>query len=70
MKESALFKSELLVMHMQNVASIEQIGPENVLGGTDCGFETFENFGNVPKSIAEKKLQSLVKGAELASLNY
>lgn len=61
---------ETVALRLENVASIDQIGPENVLGGTDCGFETFENFGNVPKSIAEKKLQSLVKGAELASLNY
>lgn len=60
---------ETVALRLQNVASIEQIGPENVLGGTDCGFETFENFGNVPKTIAEKKLQSLVKGAELATQN-
>jgi Methionine synthase II (cobalamin-independent) len=58
---------ETVALRLENVASIDQIGPENVLGGTDCGFETFENFGNVARSIAEKKLQSLVKGAELAS---
>ncbi len=61
---------ETVALRLENVASIEQIGPENVLGGTDCGFETFENLGNVPRTIAEKKLQSLANGAELASKQF
>jgi len=58
---------ETVALRLENVASIEQIGPENVLGGTDCGFETVHNHTSIPQSIAQKKLQSLVRGAELAS---
>ena len=57
---------ETIALRLSNVASIDSIGPEKVLGGTDCGFETFENMGSVPRSIALKKLKSLVQGAELA----
>ncbi|MCL5679355.1 MAG: hypothetical protein M1301_03925 [Candidatus Thermoplasmatota archaeon] len=57
---------ETIALRLSNVASIDSVGPEKVLGGTDCGFETFENMGSVPRSIALKKLKSLVQGAELA----
>ncbi|QRF74934.1 methionine synthase [Thermoplasmatales archaeon] len=57
---------ETIAQRLTNVSSIDEIGPEKVLGGTDCGFETFENMGSIPKSIALKKLKSLVQGAELA----
>ncbi len=61
---------ETVALRLENVASIEQIGPENVLGGTDCGFETVHNHTSIPQSIAQKKLQSLVRGAELASKSF
>ncbi len=38
------------------------IGGENVLGGTDCGFETFAHFGNVSYSVGLLKLEALAKG--------
>ncbi|OWP56170.1 MAG: hypothetical protein B2I17_07505 [Thermoplasmatales archaeon B_DKE] len=57
---------ETIAQRLTNVSSIDEIGPEKVLGGTDCGFETFENMGSIPKSIALKKLKSLVQGSELA----
>lgn len=43
------------------------VGKERVLAGTDCGFSTFAGFGTVDKEIVYAKLESLVKGAELAS---
>tara|TARA_Y100001958_G_C21187223_1_gene516000 strand:+ start:299 stop:1426 length:1128 start_codon:yes stop_codon:yes gene_type:complete len=43
------------------------VDKENLMAGTDCGFSTFAGFGNVDENIAYKKLESLVKGAELAS---
>tara|TARA_Y100001970_G_scaffold30183_1_gene37469 strand:+ start:1949 stop:3076 length:1128 start_codon:yes stop_codon:yes gene_type:complete len=43
------------------------VNKENLMAGTDCGFSTFAGFGNVDENIAYKKLESLVKGAELAS---
>jgi len=39
------------------------IGEENVLGGTDCGFETFAGFDNIPYPVALQKLESLGRAA-------
>ena len=43
------------------------ISKDQIIAGTDCGFSTFAGFGNVDESIVYKKLESLVRGAELAS---
>ena len=43
------------------------ISKDQIISGTDCGFSTFAGFGNVDESIVYKKLESLVRGAELAS---
>lgn len=56
---------ETVSIKLHNLADIDDIGPERVLGGTDCGFETFAGLGSVPKSIALNKLQSLSLGASL-----
>lgn len=56
---------ETVAVRLEKVAQV--LGPENVLGGTDCGFETFANFGNVPYGVGQLKLEALVSGAELAS---
>ena len=56
---------ETVALRLEKAAQI--LGPENVLGGTDCGFETFANFGNVPYRVAQLKLEALANGAELAS---
>ncbi len=56
---------ETVALKLRNLADIDGIGPERVLGGTDCGFETFDGLGNVPKSIALKKLASLAEGARM-----
>jgi 5-methyltetrahydropteroyltriglutamate--homocysteine methyltransferase len=45
----------------------EIIGLKNVIGGTDCGFETFAAVGNVPYKIGLLKLEALAIGAKLAS---
>jgi 5-methyltetrahydropteroyltriglutamate--homocysteine methyltransferase len=50
---------------LHNVSDIDEIGEERVIGGTDCGFETFSGMGGVPKSIALQKLKSLAEGAGL-----
>ena len=44
---------------------VQVLGPENVLGGTDCGFETFAHWGNVTYEVGKQKLAALVRGAEL-----
>ena len=43
------------------------ISKDQIIAGTDCGFSTFAGFGNVDESIVYKKLESLVRGTELAS---
>ena len=45
----------------------EQVGRENVIAGTDCGFGTFIGRVAVDPRIAWVKLSSLVEGARLAS---
>ena len=56
---------ETVNLKLHNVSDIDEIGEERVLGGTDCGFETFSGLGSVPKSIALQKLKSLAEGARL-----
>lgn len=41
--------------------------PTRVIAGADCGLGTFAGFGALHPEIAWKKLESLVKGAELAT---
>lgn len=57
---------ETVYLKLKNLADIDEIGPERVMGGTDCGFETFSGLGSVPRSIAVKKLKSLALGARLS----
>ncbi|MCL4421009.1 MAG: hypothetical protein M1477_04905 [Candidatus Thermoplasmatota archaeon] len=52
-------------LKLHNISDIDEIGEERVLGGTECGFETFSGLGNVSKSIALQKLKSLAEGARL-----
>jgi 5-methyltetrahydropteroyltriglutamate--homocysteine methyltransferase len=44
------------------------VGPERVIGGSDCGFGTFATTATVAPSIVWSKLGSLVEGARLASI--
>lgn len=55
---------ELVCERLLNFASI--VGPERVMGGSDCGFGTFAGDGLVDAEVAFSKLESLVKGARLA----
>jgi len=43
------------------------INKDQIIAGTDCGFSTFAGYGNVDENIVYKKLESLVRGTELAS---
>ncbi|MEM0158303.1 MAG: hypothetical protein QW812_02185 [Thermoplasmataceae archaeon] len=56
---------ETVWLKLNNVAEIDGIGPENVIGGTDCGFQTFLGMHNIPHRIALEKLKSLALGARL-----
>jgi 5-methyltetrahydropteroyltriglutamate--homocysteine methyltransferase len=39
------------------------VGPDRVMGGTDCGFGTWSGFGSVDPDICWAKLASLAEGA-------
>jgi 5-methyltetrahydropteroyltriglutamate--homocysteine methyltransferase len=43
------------------------IGKERLIGGTDCGFDTFIRWSQVDPDVAWLKLKSLSDGAELAA---
>mmetsp|Transcript_90666 Transcript_90666/g.194438 ORF Transcript_90666/g.194438 Transcript_90666/m.194438 type:complete len:401 (+) Transcript_90666:72-1274(+) len=45
---------------------IRLVGPHRVIACTDCGFSTAAGAMNVPTEIVYAKLQSMVKGAQLA----
>ena len=47
---------------------VEYLGPDRVIGSTDCGFASTASAGGVSGEIAWLKLKSLVEGVEIASL--
>ena len=58
---------ETVAARLERFGRIEGFDPRNLLGGTDCGFQTFLGFDNVTHEVALHKLESLAKGAALAS---
>jgi 5-methyltetrahydropteroyltriglutamate--homocysteine methyltransferase len=56
---------ELVAQRLLNYARI--VGPDRVVGGSDCGFGTFATTATVVPSVTWSKLRSLVDGARLAS---
>ena len=55
---------ELVADRLMTFADI--VGPERVMGGSDCGFGTFAGDGLVEQQVTFAKLESLARGAELA----
>ncbi len=58
---------ETIATRLERFGDIDGFDPKNLLGGTDCGFQTFLGFDNVTHEVALHKLESLTKGATLAS---
>jgi 5-methyltetrahydropteroyltriglutamate--homocysteine methyltransferase len=56
---------KLVAERLVRFASV--LGPENVIGGVDCGFGTSATMTQVAPAVAWTKLESLVEGAALAS---
>ena len=56
---------ELVAQRLNRFTNI--VGVERVIAGSDCGFGTFAGFGAVDPEIAFAKLETLVKGAAIAS---
>jgi len=55
----------LVAQRLMNYARL--VGAKNVMACTDCGFSTAAGAVNVPTDIVYAKLQSMVKGAKIAS---
>ena len=55
---------ELVAHRLMNFIDI--LGPERVIGSTDCGFASTASATSVSGEVAWLKLQSLVEGAQLA----
>jgi 5-methyltetrahydropteroyltriglutamate--homocysteine methyltransferase len=56
---------ELVAQRICNVA--RQVGRENVIAGTDCGFATIAGSSRVDSEIAWAKFKAMAEGAKLAS---
>ena len=56
---------ELVAQRITRFAS--EVGRENVIASTDCGFATFAGFHTVDPRIAWAKLGAMVEGAQIAS---
>ena len=59
---------QLVAQRLLNYARV--VGPERVVGGSDCGFGTVATMAMVAPSIVWSKLSSLAEGAEIASSMY
>jgi len=66
-KSPIVESAETVAARLERLASLDKIGPERLLGGTDCGFETFASMGNVTYQVGLQKLKSLAEGAALLS---
>ena len=58
---------ETVATRLERLAEGGKIPPDDLLGGTDCGFETFANMGNVTREVGLQKLQALAEGVALAN---
>ena len=58
---------ETVASRLLSIAAAGKIDPNRLYGGTDCGFETFAYFGNVPYQVGLQKLEALAEGAALAN---
>jgi len=56
---------ELIAWRIENYADL--VGRENVMAGTDCGFSQFWNLIRMHPQVQWAKLETLAKGARLAS---
>ena len=58
---------ETVAARLELLASSGKISPDDLYGGTDCGFETFASMGNVTREVGLQKLQALAEGTALAN---
>ena len=56
---------ELVAQRLLRYANL--VGRENVIAGADCGFGTFASMNDVSEGVCWPKMESLVRGAAIAS---
>ena len=56
---------ELVAQRIEHYTAI--VGPDRVMGGTDCGFGTWSGYGAVDPEICWAKLGALAEGAQIAA---
>jgi 5-methyltetrahydropteroyltriglutamate--homocysteine methyltransferase len=69
-KTSFVETPETVALRLARIAEIDGIGPERVMAGTDCGFETFSSLDNVSEEVALMKLDALAEGTALFDEMY
>jgi len=58
---------ETVAGRLERLAGEGGLEPDDLLGGTDCGFETFASMGNVTREVGLQKLEALASGVALAN---
>lgn len=58
---------ETVASRLERLTESGKIPPDDLLGGSDCGFETFASMGNVTREVGLQKLQAAAEGAALAN---
>ena len=59
---------DLVAQRLTQYATL--LGPDRVIGSTDCGFATTASAANVSGEVAWLKLASLVEGARRAGRHF
>ncbi len=52
---------------LDRLSKIDKIGPERIMAGTDCGFETFVGVNHTTYTVGLQKLEAAAVGAQLES---
>jgi 5-methyltetrahydropteroyltriglutamate--homocysteine methyltransferase len=67
-RSNAVEHPDLVAQRISNFANI--LGPDRVIGSTDCGFATTASATAVSGEVAWLKLASLVEGARRAGRHF
>jgi 5-methyltetrahydropteroyltriglutamate--homocysteine methyltransferase len=66
-KTPILESQQTVAERLDRIASIDKIGPERIMAGTDCGFETFVGVNHTTYLVGLQKLEAAALGAQLES---
>ena len=59
--------AQTVAERLDRLAKIDKIGPERIMAGTDCGFETFVGVNHTTYAVGLQKLEAASVGAQLES---